>query len=85
MSAFQKKIEITENERKAIECMTVLRENMDTKLLLCMLETLQEMKQEIAALRKNNEQMRQTIESIVSEQISYGITKKAVTVHTLNT
>ena len=87
------KTELTENERKALSHYfngtlyaghTVVRENMDTKLLLCMLETLQEMKQEIAALRKNNEQMRQTIESIVSEQISYGITKKAVTVHTLN-
>ncbi len=91
------KTEFTENERKALSLyftgtlypamtgLSVVRENMDTKLLLCMLETLQEMKQEIVALRKNNEQMRQTMESIVSEQISYGVTKKAVTVHTLNT
>jgi hypothetical protein len=76
MSAFQKKIEITENERKAIECMTVVRENMDTKLLLCMLETLQEMKQEIRSLKESNEEMKVIFQSITKDL--WGTSKKAL-------
>ena len=70
------KTEITENERKAIHSAeslyppqtgSILKDPLDTKLLLCILETLQDLKQELTQLRQSNEQMRYMINGIVDQ------------------
>jgi hypothetical protein len=74
MSGIQMKTELTDNEKKAIQQQATLypehtgrivhHDQMNPKLLLCILETLQDMKQEIATLRKSNQDMKEILTKV---------------------
>lgn len=87
MSSILSKTEITETEKTAIQHQITLyppetgriihHDKMNPKLLLCILETLQEMKQELASLRASNEQMKRNFDRILTSD-------NAVRNHNLN-
>lgn len=66
------KTEVSNEERKVITTQDTqqynqtVRDPLSEKLLLCILETLQDIKQEITQLRQSNEQMRHRFESILA-------------------
>ena len=76
MSGIRMKTELTHGERKAIQSChtvyppdtgsTVVHEKMDTKLLLCILETLQDIKEELATLRASNTQMKHMLQNVMT-------------------
>ncbi len=70
MSSIRSKTEMKEDEVKGIQLQdtlyedVVLHKHMDTKLLLCILETLQDMKEELSNLRNTNKQLHEKLNSI---------------------
>jgi hypothetical protein len=72
MSGIRVKIEITENEKKAIQTQHTLypaetgtivhQDKMNQKILLCILECMQDIKQELTEMRQTNERMASKIE-----------------------
>jgi hypothetical protein len=75
--------QLTNDERTRIQTQStvfyheIAQDPMTQKLLLCLLETVQGLSEEVKSLRKTNEEMRQTLSSIVSSKIYNG--------HTMNT
>ncbi len=75
MSGISVKTNVTDNEKKAIQNQNTLyppqtgmilhHDQINPKLLLCILETLQDIKQELVDLRKANERMEYKLNSIV--------------------